>query len=58
MPQSILVLSPDHPEALFQLGELCYRSGEWFPIGFSLNDDAGKPRVLFGKDPASLLGAK
>jgi tetratricopeptide (TPR) repeat protein len=27
--EAALRLSPDHPEALFQLGELCYRSGEW-----------------------------
>lgn len=27
--EAALRLAPDHPEALFQLGELCYRSGEW-----------------------------
>ncbi|MFO0597953.1 MAG: flagellar hook-length control protein FliK [Myxococcaceae bacterium] len=27
--EAALRLTPDHPEALFQLGELCYRSGEW-----------------------------
>jgi tetratricopeptide (TPR) repeat protein len=27
--EAALRLQPDHPEALFQLGELCYRSGEW-----------------------------
>lgn len=27
--EAALRLSPDHPDALFQLGELCYRSGEW-----------------------------
>lgn len=27
--EAALRLSPDHPEALLQLGELCYRSGEW-----------------------------
>ncbi|MBL8911334.1 MAG: tetratricopeptide repeat protein, partial [Archangium sp.] len=27
--EAALRLAPDHPEALFQLGDLCYRSGEW-----------------------------
>lgn len=27
--EAALRLTPDHPEALLQLGELCYRSGEW-----------------------------
>lgn len=27
--EAALRLSPDHPDALLQLGELCYRSGEW-----------------------------
>ncbi|MFZ5443840.1 MAG: tetratricopeptide repeat protein [Myxococcota bacterium] len=27
--EAALRLAPDHPEALAQLGELCYRSGEW-----------------------------
>lgn len=27
--EAALRLAPDHPEALFQLGELCFRSGEW-----------------------------
>lgn len=27
--EAALRLAPDHPEALLQLGELCYRSGEW-----------------------------
>lgn len=27
--EAALRLAPDHPEALLQLGQLCYRSGEW-----------------------------
>ena len=27
--EAALRLAPDHPEALLQLGDLCYRSGEW-----------------------------